>query len=151
MRNKPIQADQLIPTSATPPPEAGFYRVDRNTIGVVGELVQMNPATKSRINVTSGAMLSNTTVDASRDLAIDDSGKFLLCDSGSAIALKVQADATTGWAGTVTISACRKGIGTVTFTAGAGVTIRGSHLTTPAQYGSKGIVRIGTNEWTVIE
>ena len=53
MRNKPIQADQLIPTSATPPPEAGFYRVDRNTIGVVGELVQMNPATKSKTNITN--------------------------------------------------------------------------------------------------
>lgn len=99
MRNKPIQADQLIPTSATPPPEAGFYRVDRNTIGVVGELVQMNPATKSRTNVTSGAMLSDTTVAASRDLAIDDSGKFLVCDSGSAIVLAVPSDATAGWTG----------------------------------------------------
>jgi len=37
----------------------------------------------------------------------------------------------------------------VTFAAGAGVTLRGD-LATPAQYGSKGIVRIGTNEWTVI-
>ena len=149
MRNKPIQADQLIPTSATPPPEAGFYRVDRNTIGVAGELVQMNPATKSRTNATSGAKLSDTTVAASRDLAIDDSGKFLVCNSGSAIALTVQSDATTGWAGTVTIAACRKGVGAVTFAAGAGVTLRGD-LATPAQYGSKGIVRIGTNEWTVI-
>ena len=58
MRNKPIQADQLIPTSATPPPDAGFYRVDRNTIGVVGEIVQMNPATKSRTNITSETISS---------------------------------------------------------------------------------------------
>jgi hypothetical protein len=46
MRNKPIQADQLIPTSATPPPEAGFYRVDRNTIGVVGNMVFRDPRTQ---------------------------------------------------------------------------------------------------------
>ncbi len=45
MRNKPIQADQLIPTSATPPPDAGFYRIDRNTIGVVGDLKFKNPKT----------------------------------------------------------------------------------------------------------
>ncbi len=50
MRNKPIQADQLIPTSSTPPPEAGFYRVDRNTIGVVGNMVFRDPRTQ---NVTS--------------------------------------------------------------------------------------------------
>lgn len=63
--------------------------------------------------------------------------------------LPFHSDATAGWTGAVTIAACRKGVGAVTFAAGAGVTLRGD-LATPAQYGSKGIVRIGTNEWTVI-
>jgi len=62
MRNKPIQADQLIPTSATPPPDAGFYRVDRNTIGVVGEIVQMNPATKSRYVSTTVSATGLVTI-----------------------------------------------------------------------------------------
>ena len=47
MRNKPIQADQLIPTSSTPPPEAGFYRIDRHTIGVVGNMVFRDPNTQA--------------------------------------------------------------------------------------------------------
>ncbi len=46
MRNKPIQADQLIPTSSTPPPEAGFYRIDRQTIGVVGNMLFRDPNTQ---------------------------------------------------------------------------------------------------------
>lgn len=88
-------------------------------------------------------------VTASRTLSFFDGGKYLICDSGSAIALTVPSDATAGWTGAVTVAACRKGVGAVTFAAGAGVTLRGD-LATPAQYGSKGIVRIGTNEWTVI-
>ena len=46
MRNKPIQADQLIPTSSTPPPEAGFYRIDRHIIGVVGNMSFRDPDTQ---------------------------------------------------------------------------------------------------------
>ena len=88
-------------------------------------------------------------VTASRTLSFFDGGKYLICDSGSAIALTVPSDATAGWTGAVTVAACRKGVGAVTFAAGAGVTLRGD-LATPAQYGSKGIVRIGTNEWKVI-
>jgi len=88
-------------------------------------------------------------VTASRTLSFFDGGKYLICDSGSAIVLTVPSDATAGWTGAVTIAACRKGVGAVTFAAGAGVTLRGD-LATPAQYGSKGIVRIGANEWTVI-
>ena len=56
MRNKPIQADQLIPTSATPPPEAGFYRVDRNTIGVVGKMSFTDPKTQVMMPVGKGAI-----------------------------------------------------------------------------------------------
>jgi len=56
MRNKPIQADQLIPTSATPPPEAGFYRIDRHTIGVVGNMSFRDPNTQ----VMTSAVTANT-------------------------------------------------------------------------------------------
>lgn len=90
------------------------------------------------------------TITASRTLIFNDSGKFLICDSGSAIALTVPSDATAGWIGVVTVAAFRKGVGAVTFAAaGAEVNIHGD-LSTPAQYGSKGIVRVGTNEWAVI-
>ena len=56
MRNKPIQADQLIPTSSTPPPEAGFYRIDRQTIGVVGNMSFRNPNTQVVMPVGNGAI-----------------------------------------------------------------------------------------------
>ncbi len=56
MRNKPIQADQLIPTSATPPPEAGFYRIDRHTIGVVGNMSFRDPNTQVVMPVGKGAI-----------------------------------------------------------------------------------------------
>ena len=56
MRNKPIQADQLIPTSSTPPPEAGFYRIDRHTIGVVGNMSFRDPNTQ----VMTSAVTANT-------------------------------------------------------------------------------------------
>ena len=101
-------------------------------------------------NFAAEQATATETITSSRTLIFNDSGKFLICDSGSAIALTVPSDATAGWTGAVTVAACRKGVGAVTFAAGAGVTLRGD-LATPAQYGSKGIVRIGTNEWTVIE
>ncbi len=56
MRNKPIQADQLIPTSSTPPPEAGFYRIDRKTIGVVGNMSFRDPNTQAMMPVGKGAI-----------------------------------------------------------------------------------------------
>ena len=56
MRNKPIQADQLIPTSSTPPPEAGFYRIDRHTIGVVGNMSFRDPDTQVVMPVGKGAI-----------------------------------------------------------------------------------------------
>ncbi len=100
-------------------------------------------------NFVAEQATATETITASRTLIFNDSGKFLICDSGSAIALTVPSDATAGWVGAVTVAAFRKGVGAVTFAAGDGVTLRGD-LATPAQYGSKGVVRIGTNEWAVI-
>ena len=103
MRNKPIQADQLIPTSSTPPPEAGFYRVDRNIIGVVGELVQMNPATKSITNITARLgeitdatdRLIGATGSYPRILIVGDSTVIYACNlTGSPTAAVGNADGT---------------------------------------------------------
>lgn len=56
MRNKPIQADQLIPTSSTPPSDAGFYRIDRHTVGVVGNMSFRDPDTQVVMPVGRGAI-----------------------------------------------------------------------------------------------
>lgn len=58
MGKKNFQAGQLIPTSSTPPGNAGFYRIDKNTIGVVGNLVQKNANTNVESNVSTGANLA---------------------------------------------------------------------------------------------
>lgn len=58
MAKKAFNAGQLIPTSSTPPSNAGFYRIDKNTIGVVGNLVQKNAQTNAESNVASGANLA---------------------------------------------------------------------------------------------
>lgn len=58
MAKKALTAGQLIPTSSTPPSNAGFYRIDKNTIGVVGNLVQKNAQTNVESNVASSANLA---------------------------------------------------------------------------------------------
>lgn len=58
MAKKAFNAGQLIPTSSTPPSNAGFYRIDKNTIGVVGNLVQKNAQTNVESNVASGVNLA---------------------------------------------------------------------------------------------
>ena len=58
MGKKNFQAGQLIPTSSTPPGNAGFYRIDKNTIGVVGNLVQKNANTNVESNVATGDNLA---------------------------------------------------------------------------------------------
>ena len=68
MAKKSLSAGQLIPTSSTPPSDAGFYRIDKNTIGVVGNLVQKNAQTNAESNIaleykfpglTSGRLLAS--------------------------------------------------------------------------------------------
>jgi hypothetical protein len=86
---------------------------------------------------------------ASRTLNIQDAGNFLLCNSASNIVMTVPDDATVPWEGLVFITEGRKGAGTVTFLAGAGVTIQGD-LATPAQYKCKSIMHVGPNEWWVV-
>lgn len=58
MGKKNFQAGQLIPTSSTPPGNAGFYRIDKNTIGVVGNLVQKDANTNVESNVATGNNLA---------------------------------------------------------------------------------------------
>ena len=92
----------------------------------------------------------NLAVAASRDASLSDNGNILVCSSADAIVITVKSKALIGWDGAASIVQYRDGVGAVTFAAGAGVTIRGD-LSTPAQYGFKGICRIPTktDEWAV--
>ncbi len=89
------------------------------------------------------------TVTADATLVLDDARTVITANSGSAIALTIPNDATAGWSGNIVITAYQAGAGAVSFSAGAGVTLR--NPTGPwaaAQYGVIRVMRIGANEWT---
>ena len=50
-------------------------------------------------NFVAEQAMATETITASRSLVFNDSGKFLICDSGAAIELTVPSDATAGWTG----------------------------------------------------
>ena len=146
MGKKNFQAGQLIPTSSTPPGNAGFYRIDKNTIGVVGNLVQKNANTNAESNVATSATAG---VTASRTLALPDDGMVLNCNSGSAIVLTIPPESSVVWSGVSCVAIYQAGAGASSFAAGDGVTLRGTPPT-PAQYATHAIMRVGVNEWVYL-
>lgn len=145
MGKKNFQAGQLIPTSSTPPGNAGFYRVDKNTIGVVGNLVQKNAHTNAESTLSS----EKKTATVSRDLSISDSGAVIYCNSGSAIVITIMSDAVVRWLDITPVAIYQAGAGASSFAAGAGVTLRGTPPT-PAQYATHAVMRVGANEWVYL-
>lgn len=89
------------------------------------------------------------SVTASRDAVLSDSDRVLKCDSGSAIAITIQADSASSWSANETLALYQAGAGASSFAAGAGVTFRGT-VPTPAQYSTVGIMRVGVNEWAFL-
>lgn len=87
------------------------------------------------------------TVAASRDLAASDLNANLVCNSGGAVALNLTTALPAGFACAVT----QYGVGKVTITAGAGVTIRsaGGLVSTSGQYATIGIMPLGANEYVL--
>lgn len=96
--------------------------------------------------VQSGAIVS---VSASRSAVLTDGYSLLNCNSGSAIAITIPNDSTVAWSGCVVISLYQAGAGAVSFTAGAGVTFRGS-APSASQYKTISMMRVGANEWAYL-
>jgi hypothetical protein len=89
----------------------------------------------------------NASVIASKVLNFDDMDKVLLCNhAATAIVLTVPPESDVPWSGVVTISAAQIGAASVSFTAGAGVTIDGT-APTPVQFKVVGIMRYAANKW----
>lgn len=56
MSKERLEVGQLVPTSATPPPNAGIYLPSQNTVGIVASsIVVVDPYTNTRNNVVTGA------------------------------------------------------------------------------------------------
>lgn len=90
-----------------------------------------------------------STVTASRALLKTDCQRPLRCESASAIVLTINNDTTAGYVGSEAHAAYQAGAGAVSFTAGSGVTLRGTPPTA-AQYLTQGVMRVGANEWAYL-
>ncbi len=128
-------------------PQFNVETDDKRSIGYEAGGRRVSIASIDTLGVIQADM--NVTVTASRSVTINDTGEVLICNSSTPIVITIDSDTTVGWAGSNSISICRLGVGSAAFAAGAGVTIHGD-LFIPARYGSKEIVRTGTNEWSVV-
>jgi len=88
-------------------------------------------------------------VIASRSLSNEDNGRLLKCSSSSSIVLTIPNDSTSAWSGLVQIAAYQSGTGAVSFSAGSGVTLRGT-APSGGQFKTIGVMRVGANEWAYI-
>jgi len=110
-----------------------------------GWLYNANKLDKEITNPTFGRTVTGATT-----LAKTDSGKAIVGDSGSSIVFTIPNDATVAWKDMESISVYQKGVGAVSFTAGAGVTLRApAGPAVAARYGFISVVRVGVDEWAI--
>lgn len=62
MSNAKLEVGQLVVTSSTPPGNLGLYAHDHDTIGVVGDLVCVNPRTRAVVGVVTSTTSVGLTV-----------------------------------------------------------------------------------------
>jgi C4-dicarboxylate-specific signal transduction histidine kinase len=83
---------------------------------------------------------------------LTDDGKLITCSNASAIALTIPPNSSVAYGIGTQINIAQLGAGTVTITAGAGVTLNsaGAKLKTDAQYAVATCVKTDTNTWFVV-
>lgn len=91
----------------------------------------------------------NAQTGTTYTLALTDVAKIVTLDNASAITLTVPAESSVAWPAGTTIVLVALGAGTVTVTAGGGVTINSadSAVEIGAQYGAVTLVKYGTDTW----
>ena len=83
---------------------------------------------------------------------LTDDGKLITADNAASIALTIPPNSSVAYGIGTQINVMQLGAGTVTITAGAGVTLRsdGSKLKTNAQYAVATCCKIATDTWVVV-
>jgi len=91
----------------------------------------------------------NAQTGTTYTLALTDVAKIVTLSNASAITLTVPAESSVAWPDGTTIVLVALGAGTVTVTAGGGVTINSadSAVDIGAQYGAVTLVKYGTDTW----
>jgi hypothetical protein len=109
--------------------------------------------TAAEQNALATAMIAiNAQTGTTYTTVLADDGKLVTCDNASAIALTIPPNSSVAYGIGTQINIMQLGAGTVTITAGAGVTLRsdGSKLKTNAQYAVATCCKIATDTWVVV-
>ena len=109
--------------------------------------------TAAELDAVATAMIAiNAQTGTTYTTVLADDGKLITCDNGSAIALTIPPNSSVAYGIGTQINIMQLGAGTVTITAGAGVTLRsaGSKLKTDAQYAVVTCCKILTDTWVVV-
>jgi hypothetical protein len=109
--------------------------------------------TAAELDAVATAMIAlNAQTGTSYTAVLGDDGKLVTCDNASAIALTIPPNSSVAFGIGTQINVMQLGVGVVTITAGAGVTLRsqGTKLKTNGQYAVATCVKIATDTWVVI-
>ena len=107
----------------------------------------------SELNNMSTAMVAvNAQTGTTYSVVLSDDGKLVTCDNAASIALTIVPNSSVAFGIGTQINIMQLGAGTVTITAGAGVTLRsdGSKLKTNAQYAVATCLKIASDTWVVV-
>jgi hypothetical protein len=109
--------------------------------------------TAAELDAVATAMIAiNAQTGTTYSVVLSDDGKLLTCDNAASIALTIVPNSTAAFGIGTQINIMQLGAGTVTITAGAGVTLQsaGSKLKTDAQYAVATCCKIATDTWVVV-
>ena len=115
------------------------------TAGQVLTAAEMDAVATAMIAINAQTGTTYTTV-------LTDDGKLITADNAASIALTIPPNSSVAYGIGTQINIMQLGAGTVTITAGAGVTLRsdGSKLKTNAQYAVATCCKIATDIWVVL-
>jgi hypothetical protein len=109
--------------------------------------------TAAEQNALATAMIAiNAQTGTTYTTVLADDGKLVTCDNAASIALTIPPNSSVAYGIGTQINIMQLGAGTVTITAGAGVTLQsaGSKLKTDAQYAVATCAKIATDTWVVV-
>ena len=109
--------------------------------------------TAAELDAVATAMIAiNAQTGTTYSVVLSDDGKLVTCDNAASISLTIVPNSTAAFGIGTQINIMQLGAGTVTITAGAGVTLQsaGSKLKTDAQYAVATCAKIATDTWVVV-
>ena len=109
--------------------------------------------TAEELDAVATAMIAiNAQTGTTYSVVLSDDGKLVTCDNAASISLTIVPNSTAAFGIGTQINIMQLGAGTVTITAGAGVTLQsaGSKLKTDAQYAVATCCKIATDTWVVV-